>query len=157
MSKTAKKIVSTYDCSKWHRGDFTTCPHCDAEAPSLRWDATAVILVTDTVWGKVSGFAVVSECQKCFEKSWVHRDFGQIVFMAERGTWPKAWGNVAAKAKRDKNVAAARDWAFGLCGKCVRLTSATCDVSARRTCKIGIGPVVMECEKFKQAKEPDRG
>lgn len=117
MSTLTKTIVRSWDWELHnHRLDFETCPFCDHKMPYLKWDDYAVILVLDIVQGKHADVVVVSECPKCFEKSWTHQcGIGDFEEMSVE--WQEAVNKeIAHRRKVEK-----RKWELSLCFTCKKV------------------------------------
>ena len=150
-----RKIVNDgQDRSENHRSDFETCPDCGHSMPWREWNETATTLILNPYCSKSGHVAVMSECPKCFEPSWVHVAMGGWEYRFEQ--WPNKWVEVVDELENAVKLQAVRDCAFSLCGKCVKLTSMTVKHSAYRHCEIGMGPVRSECELFVEISQPLR-
>lgn len=144
-----KKVVGSWDCrNENHREDFETCPFCGTEYSIKRWDKQAVILVTDIVMGKHGYLAIVAECPKCFEKSWIHHSF-----LYEYSDFPKKWIKASSEERGKRELKALRDWKRGLCGACKNLESGTVTTTTRSYCKGRSGGVETKCKNY----DPIRG
>lgn len=56
-----------------HREDFESCPYCYAQYENEEWYKYTVDVVRNHFrFPNVGASTVISECPKCFEKSWVH-------------------------------------------------------------------------------------
>ena len=133
-----------------HRAGIFECPHCDHEPKSHRgWVDQALRLCLAIVDGKHGSAAVVSECPKCFKLSWVHQDLER---MREYSGYPVAWERAAEEERARRHVEALRHWAAGICARCRHLTDGEVTTSDRRTCKIGFGSAVTECNYFEEIK-----
>lgn len=157
MSTTLKRrVVSSLDPSIEHRGGITRCPHCDHDSDD--WERTAVVLVTSTVFGKHGSLAVVNECPKCFEKSWIHQPFS--FFEALHEMYPKDWMKAADAEHTKRHVAAVSEFADSLCAKCKHLRALECDTLPIVRCTYGVPSATYlhscftetECQKFTARK-----
>lgn len=130
---------------KNHRIPYTLCPFCSyMNAPEI-WDQQIVSVSLRIICGKHDSGIVWSECLGCHSFSWVHKDL----------TWIRSCSYIepAMRTKSDREyqrrrTTAIREWGSGLCCKCKLLETAVSDTSARRTCIIGCGPPVQECDSF---------
>lgn len=142
----AKKIVkSGADIGLGHRGDFETCPDCGHKMKNQEWEHAAVTLVLEPCCVKSSSVSVVSECPKCFEKSWVHERMAGFDW---NDAFPQNWKDAVKKLKESTRLQAARDWGASICWQCKHLTEAMIDFHAWRSCKCGSGPAMKECDVF---------
>ena len=147
---TEKRIVTnSSDRQENHRPDFKTCPHCDQMFEMEEWDRAAVTLILEPLCYRASSVAVMSECPKCFKPSWVHHRMGGFSWGFD---WPKGWSDAVKKRENALNVTVYRNWASGLCGRCIHLESGSSEGHAWRTCKRGTGPVEKTCAQFEEAK-----
>lgn len=112
-----KQIVRSWDWELHnHRRDFETCPFCSHKMPYLKWDDYAVILVLDVVQGKHADVVVVSECPKCFEKSWTHQcGIGDFEEMSME------WQEAVNKEIASRRAIAKRQWELSLCFTCKKV------------------------------------
>jgi hypothetical protein len=134
-----------------HREDFRSCPHCDFKAETEVWENAATTLVLEPRCYKKACVAIISECPKCFQPSWVHEPMD--CFNDYTNRWPKKWVESVNKREAVVRLKALRDWAFSLCGKCAHLESGEVNCGTYRRCKRGCGPVEMdECELFQRVK-----
>lgn len=151
MPEIKKQIVRSWDWEIWnHRKDFQTCPNCDHEMLYTDWDNYATHLVLDTIQGKHGSAVIVSECPKCFEKSWVHQDLrSDIEHISEE------WQEALSKELKDRIAIAQREWDLSLCRTCKKIekTPQIKDTIAYRSCAKGLGPVVKKCDLYKKGKE----
>ncbi len=146
MKAQHHRITRHYHCDNAsHRVDFEHCPHCEHRVDIRGWQALSTILVLDEVFCKHGALAIVAECPKCFEPSWVHHPIDSFY---EFQGWPPEWIEAAQKEHDRRNVAAAREWATGLCGRCGLLEAGQMTTHAWRQCPLGSGPVRTECERF---------
>lgn len=144
-----------------HRTDFETCPHCSKVVSFERWTEQTTAVTLAPVGGSVLKYATLSECPKCGEDSWVHQEATfyrmhsrPFVSSVHEARWKKAAEAVAAEEKA-RNIAAARAWATGLCGRCKNLAEATLGSHAWRLCSIGSGRVRAECDEFEKTVPDD--
>lgn len=137
-----------------HRADFETCPHCAYKMAWKDWDLEAHTLILFPRCDKPGYIATMTECPKCFEQSWVHRDMS---WGRHSDEWPKAWVERLKTLEDATKLQACRDWAFSLCGKCKRLKSATIHHHAYRTCEIGMGPAMRKCDSFSPVADTGEG
>lgn len=141
-----KRIVtSSSDNHLNHRGDFETCPHCDKKFKSDIWDKAAHTLIRAPHCYKSGCVAIMSECPKCFENSWVHHKVDMFEY---DDAWPQKWKEKATLIGDMWKLAAVRALANSLCGKCVHLTSCSVEFHAYRQCKKGMGCVETECDIY---------
>ena len=145
--KTQKRIVlsSNQDRQTNHRADFKTCPHCDYEMEHDEWHKVAVTLVLQPRNYKSGSVAVLSECPKCFEKSWTHESMDCFAYHDE---FPQAWIDRVDKLAKQTKLYALRAWGSGICHSCMHLSSGTIDYHAWRSCILGSGPVQKDCEDY---------
>lgn len=148
MKSSQKKIVSSGgDIGVNHRADFKHCPSCDHPMINEDWESAAIVLVIEPAVIKTGCVSVVSECLKCFERSWVHASMGGFYW---NEAWPEAWKKAVKEREATVKLAALREWGAALCHNCRHLTSGTVDHHAWRHCVRGSGPVTTECGKFEQ-------
>lgn len=144
--KVQKKIVTSgADVGLGHREDFETCPDCNHRMKSEEWDKTALVLVLEPRIWKSSAVAVVSECPKCFEKSWVHARMDGFRW---NDAFPQDWKDRVKALEESTRLAALRDWGASLCWNCKHLESGKIDFHAWRHCKRGSGPALKECDIY---------
>ncbi len=145
-----KKIVNTgTDTFLNHRGDFETCPDCGHFMKPEKWDDAATTLVLTPRCYKAGNVAILSECPKCKEQSWVHHSMDRFSYYSG---WPKEWKERIQKVKAATKLKALRDWGKSLCWKCQNLEEATVEYHCYRTCTIGMGESETKCDHFKQIK-----
>ena len=109
-----KQILRDWSCERNnHREDFTSCPGCDMQYSNEEWDNLAAILVLDEMYGKHGSIVIVSECDVCFEKSWVHHWL--IGFFDQ---FPEDWQQAIAKEYKDRKDVVDRSWNKSLCKTC---------------------------------------
>lgn len=147
-----KRIVnSSADAHIRHRETLHSCPYCDHIPPKPYewWDKNAETLVLYPAHVKVGHVALITECPKCFEKSWAHEAMHNFQPYKDY-IWPVEWirkvGEIYAKIRLD----ALRAWAFGLCGRCHLLDNGSVDEHAWRNCVKGSGPPQTECDRFEE-------
>ena len=143
-----KTIVRSWDWELHnHRRDFETCPFCDHKMPYLKWDEYAIILVLDVVQGKHADVVVVSECPKCFEKSWTHQDgpLGDYEHISME------WQEAVVKEIAERRKVAKRAWELSLCFTCKKVERKPDERAtwASMTCPVQIGGVRTKREKCK--------
>ncbi len=131
----AKKIISSLPDGIYHRVGITHCPHCDEKFEHEEWCKTAIAIVTDVVHGKHGSIAVVNECPKCFEKSWVHES--DSAFHAYMNWYPKEWTEVAEKVYAARHLAALRRYNDSLCATCEHLRALECKTLPITRCTYG--------------------
>lgn len=161
LRRRQRVVSSGADKGVAHRVDFSTCPECEhrdwQNATKLsheEWMKRAVTLVLEPVIWKGGCVAVISECPKCFELSWVHQRFSSIYWATE--WFPAEWRNRARKLSDTLKLEAEAQLSASLCTGCLHLKRPTTDyVPVWRDCLeggVGIGPVIPKnesCEKFK--------
>jgi hypothetical protein len=138
----------------FHRSNFTSCPHCEAEFDHTKWLQQSVILVNTIVQRKHGSIAVISECPHCFEKSWVHQEIKFTHF--DMYGLPKEWDKAAADELGRRQVESMRAWSTSLCVNCKHLKGVSELTHPWRNCIKGSGPVETECDKFKATKSPSQ-
>ncbi len=148
--KALEIVQSGLDRNENHRGDFETCPCCMAKIKMDQWHTYAKVLILDPYCYKAGRVAVMAECPKCFEGSWVHIPMGHWKYSYPE--WPEAWWSAVEKREKEVKLSAIRSCAFGLCGKCAKLNEMSVDHHAYRKCAIGYGPSLDECEHFSETK-----
>jgi RecG-like helicase len=105
-----------------HRGDFQTCPSCDAEYTTKKWEEHTVEIVLGMVANyKTDSFFVVSECPKCSEKSWVHQSF-LSVYRDSLEFSPEEIHKIMTEMKRRVKQQVKR-WESSACFTCKKLKS----------------------------------
>lgn len=139
-----------------HRERFSKCPHCDHDEDYVKWLNDAHTLILEPSCSKRGSVAVVTDCPKCFEPSWLHRqfeDFHEVyVGVPEVPQFPPAWRNRVSKHAAAVHLSVIREWKNGLCGGCKKLESGEMKYSAWRTCGIGSGPIQTACDKYQEVK-----
>ena len=121
------------------------CCFCSFKSKEFSdWDDWAHTLILEPRVYKNGCVAIMSECPECFESSWVHCETRWL-----HPNLPEDWQEAIKKRHIELTIAAAREWAKGLCGNCKWLTKVSIDTQAWRHCKVGSGPSLTECEKFK--------
>lgn len=146
-----KKFLSSgvSECHENHRNDFMTCPFCEHKAESSYWKKQAVMLVLQPKVVRVGCVAIWSECDKCFEKSWVHYTYEHIETDSKWNEFfPKSWANKVDLFAKSLKIQAANSWCKALCGRCKNLHDVDIKYHAWRNCTIGMGPPETECEQF---------
>lgn len=146
--RTVERRIVTRGCDSHvdHRSDFTSCPSCDHQMDNDGWEKAAVELVLDPAVYKSGSVAVVSECPKCFAKSWVHERMYSFDFSDH---WPDDWKKAVKQREASVRLVALREWGGAICHRCAHLKSGTVEYHAWRECVAGLGPAMRECEKFK--------
>lgn len=159
-----RKVVQSLPAGIAHRMGVTSCPHCDHnDMDYTSWHKGAVMLVTEIVQGKHGSMAVVSECEKCFEKSWVHEMFSAFRCYDE---YDAEWKAVAEKVENARHLAALHEFCDSLCVSCVHLRGLEGDTLCWKTCTMGrddktilpagrkfyydTGPARKECDKYQK-------
>ncbi len=128
-----------------HRTDFKHCPSCDHAMENRQWDAAAVTLVLEPAYYKAGCVAIVSECPKCFEPSWVHANMSGFAW---DDVWPDDWKAAVEEREAVVKLVALRDWGAGLCHSCKHLTSGKVNYHAWRHCMRGSGPATKTCDDY---------
>ena len=161
MSK--KRLTRSDSCLQTvkHREGIYNCPHCDHNPEDSSkgafsdalfwWGNNAEILICAVVRGRHDSVALVTECPKCFKKSWCHFPLSGFDYYPDL---PKNWASAVEEEEHSRHILAARNWSFGLCGRCEHLKSVTLNTSARRTCAIGFGGPLRVCDMFKAVDPP---
>lgn len=155
MKLPAKEIIRDYPVEDLpHRRDFETCPSCDTKYKNEKWNEHATILVLRIVFGKHEDCAVVSECSKCFEKSWVHNH----LYCVYDTIFGEEWEIAAYKELDARREAAKIKWDRSLCRTCKKLEKPAKekDTNAWITCPVLIGGATSKCEHYKKGKENKR-
>jgi hypothetical protein len=132
---TAKRVTKSFDqrtCG--HRADFEHCPSCDARFDDQTWDEAAVIMSLEVTGGKHGSVVIVSECPKCFEKSWVHNTFCSLSCGV---TFPEHWRKAAAEEHTRRHTAAVHVFTDSLCAQCAHLRKLECDTLPLVDCTDG--------------------
>ena len=149
MNRPSKKInQSGADIGLGHRADFTTCPSCDQRMTNEEWDAAATILVLEPRSPRAGAVAVVSECPKCFESSWVHFKMSGFEWY---GKFPPDW--IEAVEKHDEMMLAKAiiEWKNSLCRTCAHRKGKPHEYNNWRNCVDGgkgLGGPETECDKY---------
>jgi hypothetical protein len=142
-----KQIVRlSTDSHENHRGDFTTCPHCEHRMSSEDWELAAVELVLEPHCYKSGCVSIFSECPKCFEKSWTHE---RMAMFDCNEAWPSDWIKAVKKESERVLLLVLREWGRCICHKCKHLRSGTVEFHAWRECVLGSGPAQISCDRFK--------
>lgn len=135
-----KTIVSTFTsrCGD-HRANFENCPACDHKIDSRKWTANhSCTLVVAEVAGKHGSVVVVSECPKCFKKSWIHQDFA--FFSDWHEEYPYNWRDAATKEHERRHRATLESFCKSQCANCQHIRSLEIDTSAIVHCTKGREP-----------------
>lgn len=134
----ARKIISEMDHSITHRAGVWTCPHCDYQEDNYsvgKWEKGALTLVLAIVHGKHGSVVVISECPKCFKKSWVHAEFSR--FEEWSNTYPKEWKEAAIKERDRRHIASLIRFTDSLCARCRHLRRLECNTIPIVDCTYG--------------------
>jgi hypothetical protein len=119
---------------------------------SGEWDKVATTLILNPRNYKAGSVAILSECPKCFEESWVHHPMDSF----DWGEYPKAWKECVKKLEKEVKLQAVREWGKCLCHKCSNLKEAKIEYNCRISCSGDYGSIScnaeMECEHFKELK-----
>ncbi len=136
-----------------HRPDFRHCPHCDEVTEHEDWLKRARVLVIAVVYGKHGSIAVLSDCPKCFEKSWVHQDIQHVGrFMGELYGWPEEWTKAAEAEHSRRHLEGIRELDGSLCQSCAKLQTMEITTHVWRNCGAGCGGPLKECMAYERAK-----
>ena len=127
-----------------HRGNFTTCPSCEAVFSVNKWSDVAVAMTTSIIQGKHAAAAIISECPACSSRSWVHENLLDFEF----NDYPAEWKKRAKEELARRRLTSLRHWGAGLCWQCEKLDSGTVNTLAWRNCERGCGPPETECDLF---------
>ena len=147
MNRPSKKInQSGADIGLGHRADFATCPDCGHRMTNEEWDMAATVLVLEPWCHRAGAVAVVSECPKCFESSWVH--FRMNSFGRYDDKFPIDWIEAVEKHDEMMLAKAVIEWKNALCRTCVHLKDKPTEYNNWRHCIVGIGGPVTECDKY---------
>lgn len=136
-----------------HRNGVSNCPHCDFEPEKSWkvWPEHAVSMVLNEVQCKHGSVAYISECPKCFKKSWVHHEIAGFDHSCER--WPKGWPEAAKAEGRARALSNLRSCQGTLCMSCVHLVGVQIDTIAWRWCKPKEhGWFETECNAYKKGQ-----
>lgn len=128
-----------------HRGDLETCPCCGRRQKVKDWEIQAGELCLDIVFGKHGSAVIITECPKCFEKSWVHIKIPLIYY---DDIFPIEWLDAAGIEFRKRKEAAQKKWDNSLCKKCKNLKKYEITTAARITCPGIWGFAESECKKY---------
>lgn len=158
MKLPAKQIIRDYPIEDLpHRRDFETCPCCDTRYKNEKWNEHAIILVLREIFGKHEYCGIVSECPKCFEKSWVHNDLRclyDVIFGEE-------WEIAGYKEYENRKAAAQKKWEKSLCITCKNgkringiptLDWVDCKIVKKDYTRSSRGHSVKKCEHYKKQK-----
>lgn len=165
QSPKAKKVLSQLPNNVEHRVGVTSCPHCDHNDNDYdSWHAGALAIVTEIVHGKHGSMAVISECPKCFKKSWVHEAFSAFSYTDAYAEWKE----LAAKTEAERHRKGLIVFCDSLCVRCVHLRGFEGDTLCWKKCTMGkddaiklppghtfyyqMGNPVTECDKFEERK-----
>lgn len=103
-----KHIVQTSnDTFQNHRRDFETCPHCSHKMDSDEWEKIASVLVLNPKCYRAGCVAIISECPKCFESSWVHEQMRSFLYL---DSWPSDWKDSVINLEKYVKLKSLRDW-----------------------------------------------
>lgn len=133
-----------------HRSTFENCPHCDHVMKSRQWNKLAEVLVLEPIPWRSGAVAIISECPKCFEHSWVHMPMD--CFTDYNDEYIKTWKEAVKELQKIVKLEALRRWGRGLCYRCTKLKAGKIDHTAFRECEIGFGSVQTECDEFVELK-----
>lgn len=111
------------------------------------WEKQSVILVLSPRCYKSGCVAILSECPKCFKKSWVHERMATFKF---NDKIPESWVKAVEELEKTVKLEALREWGRGICHQCKHLTGGKIEYHAWRECIRGYGPSEKECEKFEK-------
>lgn len=152
-TKNIKRYIS-YDAKRCdpraHREDFHTCPHCDYDLDSEEWYKVAVMLVVAEVFGKHSSLAILSECPKCFENSWVHCELKHLDTLSYLYKFPKAWEEAADKEYDRRHLLAIRELDGALCLSCKHISQLSIGTWCHGRCNLGYGCPTKECAEYEK-------
>ncbi len=127
-----------------HRSDFESCPSCGHKRDYVFWRKAAVTLILEPSCIKSNSVAVVSECPKCFEPSWVHERIDGF----DWDDWPEKWKERVKEFAAAIKLKALREWGAGICWRCENLASGEIEYHAWRHCVKGCGPPEKKCDRF---------
>lgn len=145
-SKSPKKKIGEFPCViDSRREDHVHCPNCDHRMDYEEWDKAAVMLVLHPLCWKHGAVAVVSECPKCFDKSWTHESMDNFSSYSD---WPENWCEAVQKLAANERLKALREWGASICHTCKHLESGKIDYVAWRHCIIGSGGPEKKCLKY---------
>lgn len=134
-----------------HREDFETCPSCGHNKETREWfdNKYPIILSLDTGGYSIYSRAIiVSECDKCFEKSWVHYYLTSLSYSFDGLT--KKQLDVITKEIEKRKLNGVRDFQTSLCCRCNNLTGISFDnFKGYRSCSCGSGGCEKKCKTFK--------
>lgn len=142
---TKKQIVRSALRFGKHRTNFVTCPSCEHEMEIRKWRKAAIVLAPIIFMGSHGAVVVVSECPKCYKKSWVHH---RVEDFTDHSDWPKTWIKAVKEEAAKRQLEALREWGKGICHNCIHLKGGTITTHAWRSCIIGFGPPEKECETY---------
>lgn len=130
------KITRSFDIrTVEHRTSVVSCPHCGTTFELDDWGKHAAVLVLEEIWGKHGSLAVVSECPKCFEKSWCHFEFSSFDKWCD---WFAPDLRAAAYTEHERrHIAAVRRYSDSLCAKCEHLKNLDCKTLPIVSCTMG--------------------
>lgn len=101
------------------RRDIWSCPFCHVSADIEVWDEHATKLILEPKVWKPGCVAVFSECQNCFEQSWVHHRLRDNYLFDER--YPQHWMDKLTKLKKALDKKNKAEWKESLCSGCKNL------------------------------------
>jgi hypothetical protein len=136
----------------YHRAGISSCPHCQHDFgfdDRNLWIKNATALVLEVVQGKHGSIAYISECPKCFKKSWVHNEIGCFYTHQE---WPDGWEEAAEAEKGTRGLSNLRRFNHSLCASCTHIRGVEIGTAGWRYCALkGHGHFEEECDKFVKA------
>lgn len=148
MGDVVREIRSSWDCTIYnHRGSLDCCPFCQFEQKIKEWHKQASILVVAEIQGVHRSVAIVTECPKCFEKSWVHIEMS---FSTYDSCYSKSWIEAIRKEYDKRCLSALREWKKGICGECALLTGGEITTHAWSLCDGRSGGVEIKCDRFQE-------
>jgi hypothetical protein len=130
-----RKILLSLPSNVTHRVGVTICPHCGDNIEHEDWMKGAVAMIKDIVYGKHGSIAVIAECPKCFEKSWVHES--ETAFSDYMDWYPEDWKKAAKKVYAARHLSALRHFCDSLCATCVHLRNLECKTLPIIKCTYG--------------------
>ena len=134
-----------------HRVDLVSCPwdscdYVDKDYSCSEWlKNTFRIVLRPSLFPKKNCFIFMSYCPACGRTSWQHQSFGSICFLKTCLNFPASVIECLEREYERQKKAREERVKNCICSSCSKLKTLHEDY---RTCNIGMGPVVKECDSF---------
>lgn len=107
------------DTSQNARREIWSCPFCQTKADLEVWDEHVTKLILEPKIWKPGCVAIFSECQTCFEQSWVHHRLRDNYLFEDR--YPQRWMDKLTELKDTLDKKNSKEWSESLCSGCTNL------------------------------------